>query len=205
MTRLLYGRPLVVATDVEQPYIDTLRNKFRRRPGVEVEHLDLNDDRCLELAHYDFDSVVCLNVLEHVEDDEGALRRLHTLCGEGGTVAIYVPAGPSLFGTMDKVVGHYRRYTREELQAKMELAGFVVEKIFYQNSFGRLGWWWNGRVLRSAEMPGMQSKIFDRMVPLIRAIESTPPSRGLSLIALARRPGARKERSTSEADVHVTA
>ncbi|MCM2317661.1 MAG: glycosyltransferase [Thermoanaerobaculia bacterium] len=200
MTRLLYGRSQVVATDVETPYVDILRNKFRRRPGIDVEWLDLSDDRCLSLARYDFDSAVCLNVLEHIDDDTGALRRLHGLLQDGGTLAIYVPADPSLFGSMDTSVGHYRRYSKDDLVAKIEKAGFVVDRVFYQNRLGRLGWWFNARVLRREHMPSGQSRLFDMLVPMLRRIESTPPSNGLSLIVLAHKaPGAEAARSREEA------
>ncbi|MGK2855591.1 MAG: glycosyltransferase [Thermoanaerobaculia bacterium] len=203
MTRMLYGRPLVVATDVEVPYVDVLRNKFRRRPGVEIERLDLSDDACLSLARHEFDSIVCLNVLEHIEDDIAALGRLFRLLVDGGTLAIYVPADQSLYGTLDKSVGHYRRYSKEELVGKLEQAGFVVDTTFHQNRFGRFGWWLNGQVLRRDEVPSGQSRIFDWFVPLLRGAESTPPSKGLSLIALSHKPGVRQTHASEEAVADV--
>ncbi len=203
MTRMLYGRALVVATDVDAPYVDILRNKFRRRPGVEVEHLDLSNEACLALARYRFDSIICLNVLEHIEDDVAALRYMFELCGEGGMVAIYVPADQSLFGSMDTSVGHFRRYSKEELVGKLEQVGFVVDKAFHQNRLGRFGWWMNARLLRRTHMPSGQSRLFDNLVPLLRRLESTPPSRGLSVVALAHRPatGASRPRAETLADV----
>src|SRR6266852_1241865 len=75
MTRFLYGRELIVATDKETPYIDRLRNAFRRRPGIIVERLDLDTDDGLDLSRYAFDTILCINVLEHTADDAAALRR----------------------------------------------------------------------------------------------------------------------------------
>ena len=144
-------------------------------------------------------------MLEHIDDDEGALRRLYALCGDGGMLAIYVPADQKLLGTMDTVVGHFRRYPREELETKLTSAGFIVDKIFYQNRFGRVGWWWNGRFLRSSHVPGVQSRIFDWLVPILRRVEATPPSNGLSLIALARRPGVHTDRAAEKALEHASA
>jgi glycosyltransferase involved in cell wall biosynthesis len=190
MTRLLYGRrDLIVATDVEQAYIDILRNRFLRNPTITVARLNLDsDDDCRKLQQYEFDTVVCLNVLEHIENDRGALRRLYDLLTPGGRVLLFVPADQNLFGTMDTQVGHYRRYSRKTLEQVIRDSGFEVEKINYQNIFGRFGWWLNGRVLRRDHLPGGQSRIFDLFVPLLRAIEPKSPRNGLSLVGIGRKP-----------------
>ncbi|HEX6642998.1 MAG TPA: glycosyltransferase, partial [Thermoanaerobaculia bacterium] len=176
MTRVLYGRDLIVATDLELPYLHILRNRFARNPTIEVERLDLNSDDCLALKRHEFDTVVCLNVLEHIEDHEGALQRLYEVLVPGGRLALFVPADQKLFGTMDTQVGHFRRYSREELQRVIEAAGFVTEKLVYQNIFGRFGWWLNGRVLKRTHLPAGQSRIFDLAVPILRRIEPKNPS-----------------------------
>lgn len=187
MTRLLYGRELIVSTDVEKPYLDILRNRFRRTPTITVDKFDLSSQAdCERLKKHNFDTVVALNVLEHIEDDVAALRRMGEMLPGGGRVVIFVPADQKLFGTMDTQVGHYRRYSRETLHAALESAGLKVEHVHYQNEAGRFGWWLNGRVLRRNHIPSAQSKIFDLMVPLFRAIESDNPSTGLSLVAVAR-------------------
>jgi glycosyltransferase involved in cell wall biosynthesis len=188
MTRILYGRDLIVATDVELPYLHILRNRFSRNPTIKVEPLDLNSDESLGLKRYRFDTVVCLNVLEHIEDDEAAARRIYELLEPGGKLALFVPADQSLFGSMDSQVGHYRRYSREQLTQVIEAAGFKAERVFYQNVFGRLGWWFNGQVLKRAHLPAGQSRIFDFFVPLLRRLEPAEPSNGLSLIAIATKP-----------------
>lgn len=188
MTRILYGRDLIVATDLELPYLHILRNRFARNPTIKVERLDLNSDECLALKHHEFDSVVCLNVLEHIEDHEGALQRLYEVLVPGGRLALFVPADQNLYGTIDKQVGHFRRYSREELQRIMEAAGFVTEKMTYQNIFGRFGWWLNGRVFKRAHLPAGQSRIFDLVVPILRRLEPKNPSKGLSLIAVGMKP-----------------
>jgi glycosyltransferase involved in cell wall biosynthesis len=188
MTRVLYGRDLIVATDLELPYLHILRNRFSRNPTIRVERLDLNSDDCLALKSHQFDTVVCLNVLEHIENDEGALQRLFEILAPGGRLVLFVPADQKLFGTMDTQVGHYRRYSREQLARVMENAGFTPEMMTYRNVFGRFGWWLNGRVLKRAHVPGGQSRIFDWFVPLLKRIEPANPRNGLSLIAVATKP-----------------
>src|SRR3954468_3085350 len=115
MTRFLYGRELIVATDKETPYLDRLRNRFRRKPGILVERLDLDSDDALELARYNFDTVTCINILEHATDDVAALRRVHALLQPGGRVVVFVPAGSKIFGSLDKGVRHLRRYDGDQL------------------------------------------------------------------------------------------
>ena len=187
MTRFLYGRELIVATDRETPYLDRLRNAFRRRPGIIVDHLDLDTDDAGDLARYGFDTVTCINVLEHTTDDEAALRRVSDLLADGGRVIVYVPAGKSLFGTMDRGIGHQRRYEKDELIAKLQRAGFALEYVAFQNRIGKLAWWFNTRLMGRRALPSAQSRIFDALVPLFRAFEGTNPSSGLSLIAVGRK------------------
>jgi len=188
MTRVMYGRELIVATDVEVPYLHVLRNRFARNPSIRVERLDLNGDDYQALRPYAFDTVVCLNVLEHIENDARALQHLYDVLVPRGKLLLFVPADQALYGTIDKQVGHFRRYSREELQRVIESAGFTPEKITYLNRFGRFGWWLNGRVLKRTHMPANQSKVFDAFVPLLRRLESREPRKGLSLVAVATKP-----------------
>ena len=187
MTRFLYGRELIVATDRETAYLDRLRNYFRRRPGIVVERCDLESDECLALAKYNFDTVTLINVLEHTADDVGALRRAHQLLVPGGRAVIFVPAGHALLGTMDRGIGHQRRYEKEELSAKLRDAGFLVEHVSFQNRLAKAAWWLNSRLLGRRHLPSAQSRVFDALVPLFRAVEGDNPSSGLSLIAVGRK------------------
>ncbi len=187
MTRFLYGRELIVATDKETPYVDRLRNAFRRRPGILVDRVDLESDDALELVSQNFDTVTMINALEHTVDDVGALRRAHDLLQPGGRVIVFGPAGKSLFGSMDRAVGHQRRYEKDELIAKLREAGFEVEHVSFQNRIARLAWWLNAKLLGRKALPSGQSRIFDRLVPLFRAVEGENPSNGLSLIAVGRK------------------
>jgi len=190
MTRFLYGRELIVATDKETPYIDRLRNAFRRRPGIIVERLDLDRDDAIDLSRYAFDTVLCINVLEHTADDVAALQRARQLLQPGGRIVVFVPAGKDLYGSLDRGVGHQRRYERDELQEKLRQAGFEVVEISYQNQIARFAWWLNSRVLNRQALPAAQSRVFDRLVPLLRALEGERPPSGLSLIAVGRKPAA---------------
>jgi len=180
---------LIVATDKEGPYIDRLRNAFRRRPGIIVERLDLDNDDALDLSRYAFDTVLCINVLEHTADDAAALRRANQLLQPGGRIVVFVPAGKDLYGSLDRGVGHQRRYEKDELAQKLQQAGFEIEEISFQNQIARIAWWLNSRFLNRQALPAAQSRIFDRMVPLLKTLEGNRPSSGLSLIAIGRKAG----------------
>jgi SAM-dependent methyltransferase len=88
-----------------------------------------------------YDAVLSVNVLEHIEDDEAILRQLYAKLKPGGLISLYHPAGPSLYGQLDKLVHHYRRYSREEMVRKVQAAGFSVEEVRYVDSLGWLVMW----------------------------------------------------------------
>jgi hypothetical protein len=100
---------------------------------------------------------------------------------------VLVPRGNRLFGTLDEVLGHCRRYTKTELEARMLEAGFEVEKIFEFNRVTLPGWWVNGRLLRRRSFGRFQLAVFDRFVWLWKLLESFLPWGGVSLIAVGRK------------------
>jgi glycosyltransferase involved in cell wall biosynthesis len=190
-TRYLTGRDLVVATDLNPRYLRILGNTFERHTRVEVMPLDLGDFDPAELASRNLDTILCLNVLEHIEDDRGALRRLYDSLAPGGRLLLLVPAHQRLYGSIDRAIDHHRRYERTGLVAKLEEAGFLVEHTEFFNRLGVVGWWLNGRVFRRSGVPGLQLHLHNALVPLLRAEAHVPLPFGLSLVAVARRAGGR--------------
>jgi glycosyltransferase involved in cell wall biosynthesis len=190
-TRYLTGRDLVVATDLNPRYLRILGNTFERHTRVEVMPLDLGDFDPAELASRNLDTILCLNVLEHIEDDRGALRRLYDSLAPGGRLLLLVPAHQRLYGSIDRAIDHHRRYERTGLVAKLEEAGFLVEHTEFFNRLGVVGWWLNGQVFRRSGVPGLQLHLHNALVPLLRAEAHVPLPFGLSLVAVARRAGGR--------------
>lgn len=138
-----------------------------------------------------FDGAYSLNVLEHIEDDVAALRALRAVLAPGAPLLIYVPAFPLLLSAMDRLVGHVRRYRRQELEAKLREAGFEVQRIAHADSLGffaALAF----RMLAGADgMPGRNAVVlFDRWVfPLSRLLDRASAGLfGKNLHALARVP-----------------
>jgi glycosyltransferase involved in cell wall biosynthesis len=197
-TRHLTGRDLVVATELNPRYLRILGNTFERHTRVEVMPLDLADFDPAPLAARKLDTIVCLNVLEHIEDDRGVLRRLHDSLAPGGCLVLLVPAHQWLYGSIDRAIDHYRRYEPAGLIAKLKEAGFHVEHTQFFNQLGVAGWWLNGKVLRRTQVPGLQLRLQNLLVPILRAEAHVPLPFGLSLVAVGRRasdpPGAEARR-----------
>ncbi|NTW48586.1 MAG: class I SAM-dependent methyltransferase [Chlorobiales bacterium] len=144
---------------------------------------------CDEIKHnQNPDTIVYINVLEHIEDDLEELATMNkTLC-TAGHILIFVPALSWAYGTMDELLGHYRRYTLSELKGKCEAAGFSVVSARYFDFVGIFPWWLRYRVLKSKKfMEPSAVKFFDTyIVPIIRRVESNmrfPLGKNLILIA----------------------
>ncbi|MDH3217739.1 MAG: SAM-dependent methyltransferase, partial [Candidatus Krumholzibacteria bacterium] len=126
--------------------------------------------------------------LEHVEEDVESLENLGKILAAPARVVIFVPAIPRLYGSLDRALGHYRRYSDQELRDKIQQAGLVLEHLRYCNFVGMFGWWFYSRVARRKILPAFQVRIFDRLVPILARVESRwDPVRGQSLLAVARR------------------
>jgi SAM-dependent methyltransferase len=132
------------------------------------------------------DCIVSSNVIEHVEHDVECLRSMHEVLRPGGAVGIYVPARPELFGSLDRAVGHYRRYTKSSLERALRDAGFDVQRVKYRNVVAVLPWLITGRVLKREQIGNGGIRLFDRVVfPVFRRLEDLlPPFYGLNLVAI---------------------
>ncbi len=140
-----------------------------------------------EIAKAKPDSIIYVNVLEHIEDDSAELAAVFEALEPGGRVCIFVPAHPWLYGAFDKSVGHFRRYRRAELEQRTQEAGFKILVSKYFDLVGVAPWWIKYRLLRSAKLEPKAVALYDRWaVPVTRALESaiTPPT-GKNLLLIA--------------------
>jgi len=186
LTRLLCPkRERYIAADIDPEYLAQLRARFQHRPKMEVRHCDLSNPADFEPLRGTVDSVVCLNVLEHVGDEMASLRNIYAALEPGGRAVVLVPNGQEIFGSLDRALGHFHRYSREELQQKMEQVGFRVERIIDFNRVSRPAWFWNGRVMKRTTIGRIQLRIFDRFVWLWRRIDKLLPWPPTSIIAIA--------------------
>jgi glycosyltransferase involved in cell wall biosynthesis len=192
LTRILVrGRRSYIASDLEFEHLERLKSRLAHRPNLSIALLDAAQIKQFEPFLGKVDTVVCLNVVEHIEDDLGALRNIHAVLEEGGRAVILVPEGQSVYGTLDEALGHWRRYSEQQLGDVMRNAGFEVEKIIRFNRISRPGWWLNGRILKRRVISRFQLSNFDRGVWLWRRIDKMLPWRPTSIIAIGRkRPAA---------------
>ncbi len=147
MSTHLMPRSLYWATDVNPYYLGYLETLRSTRPYMRVGYTDGMKAESYP-TDQNFDTVVCLNVIEHVQDDVGALRNIHDALSADGRAVVLVPFGPQLYGSLDEVLGHYRRYTEGQLTEVAQRAGFQIERILKFNRPGVPAWWLNGKILR---------------------------------------------------------
>ncbi len=188
-TEHLLDRELVVSLDAEPACIAAHRARFAGRNNLLSLCLDAASPEVLALREHRPDSVACLNVLEHIRDDAGALANFAAVLPAGGRVVLLVPAFESLYGPIDERLGHYRRYGKRSLAALAARAGLHVEVLRHMNSAGFFGWWFNAHVARRTAQSAAQIAIFDAaVVPMLSRIERwMEPPVGQSIFAVLRK------------------
>jgi len=185
LTGWLLEQGRVVATDLNQDYLELVQRRYTTHPNlITTLTWDVRRPFSAPLPHT-VDTLVCSNVLEHVEEDESVLNHFFDLLSGGGRLILLVPALKILYNSLDRELGHYRRYSRKELSEKLERNRFKVIHLDYFNLFGILGWFVNGTILKRRLLPERQMKFFNTLVPLFKAAEERIPGRvGQSLIAV---------------------
>jgi SAM-dependent methyltransferase len=189
-TGMLLARETVLAVDVDPACIERLRQRYPNRPNLHASVCEPSSGAFADLARFHPDSCVCLNVLEHIEDDARALGAMASVLAPGGAIVLLAPAFPALYGPIDRNLSHYRRYSRSSLAGLAQHTGLRIEKLHYVNAVGFFGWWINARVFRREAQSESQIRIFDRCVaPWMSRLEAiAPPPFGQSLFAVLRKP-----------------
>ncbi|MDO8585556.1 MAG: methyltransferase [Armatimonadota bacterium] len=192
ITKLLGERELILALDVENDVLDYARESLSDRDYCRFALLDItkcNDSQLAELRDHHFDTVVCINVLEHIQHDDAALRAMYDVLEPGGKLLLLVPAHPLLYGRYDAVDGHYRRYSKRGLQALVGKTGFQVRVFRFFNALGAIGWFVEYRILRREAHGSGSVRLMSRLMPWLRRFENViPPIFGISIIAVCEKP-----------------
>ena len=182
----------ICLSDIRENYCALLQNRFEGNKNlISILQLDLVDpDFDTKYANWlgKFNTVFALNVVEHIEDDGLAIRNCRKLLKDGGTVIILVPAYQWLYNNFDKELYHYRRYVRKNLSNLLEQNGFAVTRTMSFNTFGILGWFFSGSVLKKKIIPAGQMKLYNKLVPVIKLFDKAVFKRvGLSVIAIGKK------------------
>lgn len=189
ISELLASHHPLHVTEGDPELVRHLERKFegRAHTGLEVSQYDLSD-AAPERLKGRFASAVAVNVLEHIADDVGALRNIRDLLLPGGRAVLLVPARQAAYTRLDKLLGHYRRYEKDELEEKLRMAGYQVERIRFFNIVGLASWVVRDRLTRSSLLKPYQVSLFEGLVPLLKHVERIcPPPVGISLVATGRR------------------
>lgn len=188
-SRLIVARAKTsVLSDIEPHYLDALAADFAGDRRVTVAPYDLDGEPSSAIASRRFDAIVAVNVVEHIRDDQALVRRLSALLKPGGKLVVYVPACPFAYGSLDRALGHYRRYTPESLTALLESAGLQTPPPAYMNFFGLLGWTINGRLLHRERLSHRQLAVFERLMSLFRLEDLVRLPIGLGVYVAAQKP-----------------
>jgi SAM-dependent methyltransferase len=183
--RLMARRLLYVAAEKDPLHLHALRNRFLRTPNVVVRRIDPEIPGDLAGLEANFDTVLCLNVLEYLDDPAAVLRALGNTLKPGGRLVVLTPNSPSLFGSLDRGMGHKRRYSVAAARELLTDQGFTVERAWGFNKAGAPSWWIYSRLAGRRRISKPVLKIFDKTVWIWRRIDRFLPWRGLSLIVVA--------------------
>jgi SAM-dependent methyltransferase len=189
-TTHLSNRNQVFATDNAVNCIEILRNRFRSKGNIIIEYFDITKPPDMQIwRHRTLDTAICLNVLEHIENDSLALQNINSLLVQGSKLILMVPAFQFAYGTIDILDNHFRRYSKKLLVDRLLNSGFTPINISYFNSLGLLAWYFTNKLVRDSSTSASKVKIYDRyFVPVLRILENIiPPPFGQSLIAIGKR------------------
>lgn len=184
LTENLAPRTVYWASDINQHHLHRLNKLKPTRPYLQVQYTDVSDRETYPTER--FDTVICLNVIEHLQDDVQALRNIRGSLEKNGRAIVLVPNGPGLFGSLDRALAHFRRYTLQDLQEACKSVGFRIEKVLKFNRIGAPGWWWNGRILKRATLGYWQIKLLNTLLPILRPFDRFLPFPHLSWILILR-------------------
>jgi SAM-dependent methyltransferase len=188
-TELLADRDFYLGIDLDEELLRELANEHRHRPQVKTARLDITLPELEQtLAANRVDTVLCVNVIEHVAEDSLAVRNMVAPLPGGGHLCVLVPALPVLFGTLDTLDGHYRRYTKRTLGRLFDSLPGRVLRLYYFNLIGAPGWFVKGRVLKQKRHTDDNYALMNALLPVVRPLERLlPPPLGMSVIAVFRK------------------
>jgi SAM-dependent methyltransferase len=187
LTLQFLPRSRYLATDINPNALSFLRNMRVGKPYLEIQRLDVRNAEEFAPLAGQFDTVLCLNILEHLEDPLTALRNASIALAPNGRLIVLVPQGPELAGTLDQEVGHTRRFGRDELVDLFRQAGLELVSMRDFNRACAPGWYLNGHLLRRRRVSLPQLKLFNTICPSLARIDDRLPWPGLSLVAIGTR------------------
>lgn len=186
--RHLTDRELYLGTETSAESIAHVQALFADHPNMRFVVADATAPAFTDFARQAIDTVFSLNVFEHIEKEAEALYNAAQVLQPGGHLILVVPAHMALYGSIDRAIGHYRRYDKRMLAGLFQQVGLILVTQEYINALGAMGWWANSRLRRLDTPPSGQLRLFNRIVPVLKRIErAVSPPFGISLLAVGRK------------------
>lgn len=183
-TKILSSYGEISAIDIHKQYLPQVRKKT---PDAQVGLGNIEEGKYF-FKNKKFNSIVCINVLEHIENDEAALNNMSKLLLDGGILILLVPSYPFLYGEIDKAISHFRRYAKKDLITKIEAEDFKIIEFKKLNFIGAIGWFVSGRILKNKIVDSSKIKIFNLIAPLFLKFEDfIPIPFGTSFLIIAKK------------------
>ena len=190
LSNFFLDKELLLGLDVSQDYLEIVKKRFNGKTNFKTYLSDASNAKTMApLKKYKFDTAITMNVLEHIKDDQKAMKNVYDVLEPGAHFLIIVPAMNFLYAILDFEGGHFRRYTKTELSSKLKKAGFNIIKMHYINFPGAVGWYLNYVLLKKKLFAKGTFKLYNNLVPVFRATESVIKFPfGMSVIAIAQKP-----------------
>lgn len=186
---LIENGECVIGVDIFDKQIEIMNKRFAQHCNFNAINFNFLEDDLEKLRPYKFDTVVCVNVLEHLENDILAIKKMKEILEVNGKIIILVPAWKKLYSYLDKNVGHYRRYDRGELKKLAERCNMSVIQDKYFNFWGILPYYLKGKLVKdkggsfSTDLKVVDSKFYNVASVILEPIENLlKPPIGLSEI-----------------------
>lgn len=182
LTLSKYG--IVTAIDIDKNLINSFKKNSESNISSGYGNIETGEYFFKEKS---YDTIVCINVLEHIKNDMRALENISKLTKKGGHLILLVPIYEFLFGSIDKSIGHFRRYNPEDLIKKMKGKGFTIISSQKLNFIGALGWFISGKILKNKQITENDIKLFNFFSPILYLENFIKPLIGTSILIVAKK------------------
>ncbi|MFA5149687.1 MAG: methyltransferase [Candidatus Omnitrophota bacterium] len=189
ITAFLMARRSVIALDKSELKLKLLSQRFPRQDNLKIIRHDIEQLPFLDINPPP-DTIICLNVLEHIRDEDRAMRHIAELLTDKAKCILLLPAQKAYFSPMDKILGHFRRYDADDVRLLVAQSGLKIEKLVYLNFLPGLGWWFNFVFLKREKFLRKQLLFLDKLVFLIQPADTLFRRFGLNILTVCCKPGA---------------